>query len=128
MILEKLIGTIAPHQCIRCGSEGSVVCAWCLSDIRVPVPPRCYRCKTLTRDFRVFSKCKRSSALRHVWVATVYDGLAKNVIRTFKFDRAQSTAGIIAAQMTDILPQLHSETVIVPVSSATSRIRQRQDR
>lgn len=125
MILEKLISVIAPYTCISCGYEGALVCAWCAPEMRTPLPSRCYRCKSLTQDFRVCKNCARHSALRHVWVSTTYEGLAKDITSSFKFERVQGAARVIAEQLAEILPYLSKETLIVPVPSATRRTRQR---
>lgn len=125
-ITERLISIIAPHLCLNCGAEGSVLCNWCKFDAITPLPPRCYNCRAITIDSRVCPKCKPNSRLQHVWVATEYEGVAKELTKLFKFDRAQGAAQVIGQAMADVMPYLDSSsTLLVPIPTATSRIRQR---
>lgn len=124
-IVERILSLVAPHICLVCGREGSLMCLWCAPDSYAAVPSRCYRCKRLMRDSSTCSSCKRHAPLRHVWVRTEYDGYAKQLLYLLKFGRAQAAAAIVAKTMAEILPYLPKDTVIVPVPTATSRVRQR---
>jgi competence protein ComFC len=125
LILDRLIGLIAPHTCIYCGSEGSLLCRWCMHEIIEPVPSRCYRCKKLTSSNSTCRSCRRVSPLRHVWVATEYAALPKKLIHRFKFDHAPAARHPIAQLMHEELPFLSPDTLVVHVPTATSRRRQR---
>ncbi len=124
-ILERIISAIAPHNCLGCGREGSLLCVWCSPDAAIPLPSRCYICRAITTDFAVCSKCRPKSKLKKVWVSTEYDGLAKKLVHSYKFQRAQSAAADIGRLMADVLPVLDTETLLVPVPSATSRLKNR---
>lgn len=124
-LIDKLIGLIAPHSCIKCGEEGSVVCGWCLPGLTAPLPSRCYACRAATTESRVCSRCRRKSRLRHVWVRTTYDGAAKQLVYDFKFGRKIAAAEPIALMMKEPLPHLPADTVIAHIPTATSRVRQR---
>src|SRR3990167_6321823 len=123
-IIERLISVIAPHACLACGAEGSLLCRWCLPDAFDPVPSRCYKCYKQTKDSLVCGSCKRSSRLKHVWVATEYNGLAKELVRKFKFQHAQAADALLAKAISKSLPFL-PDYVIVPVPTASSRRRAR---
>ena len=88
------------------------------------VPSRCYLCKVASNDFATCDKCRRNTKLKHVWVASEFKDLAKELIHAFKFQRAQVAAPIIAQYMLDVLPYLKQMT-IVPVPTASSRVRLR---
>lgn len=120
---EYIIALVAPHSCIGCGLEGSLLCTWCVERLP-PVPPsRCYRCKALTREFAPCRGC--ASRLRHVWPTTLYEGLAKDILQRYKFARAQAAAEILAEHMNNILPHFPADTVVSYVPTATKRARQR---
>jgi competence protein ComFC len=121
-VVERLISVVAPHECLVCGSEGDLVCGWCLPDVFEPVPSRCYRCYKQTTDSQVCITCKRSSKLKHVWVATEYSGHAKELVRVFKFERAQAADSILAKSIYKTIPYLPGY-IIVPVPTASSRRR-----
>jgi ComF family protein len=124
-ILEKLINIIAPNSCISCGSEGSILCDWCKPDALLPIPSRCYRCQAQTKDFLVCPKCRKVSKLRHVWVVTDYEGIAKDLIKSLKFGYKRESAEIIAGAMADTLPYISDDALIVPIETASIRVRQR---
>jgi ComF family protein len=122
---DKLIGLVAPHTCMICGEEGSVVCQWCLPDFALPLPARCYRCKAVTVESLVCKSCRKTSRLRYVWVRASYEGSAKQLIHDFKFERKQAAAQPMVQMMAEALPYLPTETLIVHIPTATSRVRQR---
>lgn len=124
-ILERLVSTIAPHVCLRCGDEGAVVCDWCLPDFATPLPSRCYKCRAQSINSLVCGKCRRESRLKHVWVRTSYEGLAKQLIHDFKFVRKQAADQPLARLTAECLPFLPSEVIVTHVPTASKRIRQR---
>lgn len=124
-ILERLLSVIAPHICIGCEAEGSLLCRWCCTELIEPLPERCYRCHALSPDSRVCEKCRSHSPLRHVWIVTPYAGAAKQLVHKLKFERASAAAHPIARSMCEILPFLPPNIVVTHIPTATSRIRQR---
>lgn len=124
-ILERFISLIAPHQCLGCGYEGAVICDWCLPDFATALPARCYKCRSQTDNSLVCKKCRPKSRLKHVWVRTSYEGLAKRLIHDFKFERKQAGALPIVRLMTECLPFLSPDTIVTHVPTAPARIRQR---
>lgn len=124
-LLDYLFSVIAPHACLVCLKDGKLLCDWCILDAFEPVPSRCYHCKRLTSDFATCLACRRRAPLRHVWVKSQYSGVAKQLLHSFKFERARSAAPVIASAMYETLPYLPVNTILVPVPTATSRVRQR---
>ena len=123
-ILEKLISAVAPHQCIVCGTEGQLVCRYCEPDLSLPLPPHCYRCNALSMSNAVCVACRRISPLRHVWVASDYSKYAKQLVYLLKYEGAQEAAASMGHAMQSTMPYLEDAT-LVPVPTATSRVRQR---
>lgn len=124
-ILERLISTLAPHQCLTCGAEGATVCAWCLPDFIAPVPARCYRCRVATENSAVCRKCRRTSPLSHVWVRTTYEGDAKLLVHGLKFQRKRAAAAVAGKLTAEALPYLDRSMIVAHVPTATSHVRQR---
>ena len=124
-VAERIISVLAPHLCIVCGSEGSIVCAWCMPEVADALPSRCYICFAVTDESATCIKCKRKSKLSHVWIRAKYEGYAKQLIRDFKFGRKQAAAKNIAQLMHEPLPFVNPDTIISHVPTATSRVRQR---
>lgn len=75
-------------------------------------------------DFATCNKCRRKTTLKHVWVASEFTDLAKELIHAFKFERTQAAAPIVASYMHELLPYLE-DIAIVPVPTASSRVRLR---
>jgi ComF family protein len=89
-----------------------------------PVAPMCYRCRELTDSGKTCPTCRAHSDLFAVRAVAVYQGVAKDLVWQLKFKGAQAAATEIAATMARFAP--HSpEYVLVPASTATSRVRQR---
>ncbi|HUS25859.1 MAG TPA: phosphoribosyltransferase family protein [Nevskiaceae bacterium] len=76
----------------------------------------------MSKNFQTCMRCRRSSALKNVWVTTAYGGLAKESIHALKFGRAQSTAADIAQAMAIQLP---AGLLVTHVPTATDRVRKR---
>ena len=123
-ILDQIIAVIAPHNCLGCGQEGPLLCTKCAQDMPA-LPDRCYRCAVLTRDSAVCERCRRQSPLRHVWVAAQYEATAKDLVYQLKFGRAAAACEPLVEAMSSRLPFLPEQTFIVPVPTATMRVRQR---
>lgn len=124
-IVERVISILAPHICVGCGEEGSILCDWCAPDFATPLPSRCYRCKTQIENSLVCKKCRRESSLKHVWVRTEYAGASKRLIYDFKFERKQAAARPLARLAAECLPHLPPDTLVVHVPTASHRVRQR---
>jgi ComF family protein len=121
-IIDKLISSIAPHDCLGCGYEGRIVCAACLANFK-RVPERCYHCYKLSPGGRTCADCRRQSSLHVVRAATVYDSLAKEIVWRLKFHGVQEAASIMARQMASF--GLDESMILVPVPTATRRVRNR---
>jgi competence protein ComFC len=123
-LAEKLISFITPFACLSCGQEGNLICKECQPTVRQPVPSRCYRCHTATISYAVCERCRRESCLKHVWASTELAGLSRKLLLTFKFERAQAAAPLLAGYMNQELPE-QSGIIIVPIPTATNRLRAR---
>ena len=122
-LLELLIDILAPLECLNCGNEGSLLCSSC--DKHLPVAAsHCYRCHTPTLNYEVCSTCSSNSSIRNVYVATVYSGVAKDILWQLKLAGVRSSAQLIASKLA-LLVSNKSNTLLVPVPTATSRARQR---
>lgn len=116
---------VAPHNCLVCEREGGLLCAWCQPDACLPLPDRCFRCQKISHGSRVCTNCRRICQLGYVWVATSYEGAAKELLHKFKFERAKSGAQIIANYLDERLPYLKPATLVsfVPTSPQRARLR-----
>ncbi len=124
-LLDGLLSIIAPHNCIVCGAEDGLLCAWCLPEAFPGLPSRCYRCYRTTSDSATCEHCRRRTAVKHAWIVTDYRGTAKQLVHDYKFGRARAAAPILGSVLADALPYISAHTLIVPVPTASIHIRQR---
>lgn len=124
-LLETIIGVVAPLKCAICAREGTPLCEICGIDALTPLPPRCFSCFARTVDYRTCSTCRTKAPLLHVWVASEYNPAIAGIIKSYKFKRNRALARPLAKLMADQLPYLKQDFVIVPIPTATARVRQR---
>lgn len=122
-LFDALIGKIAPHDCLACGTEGYLLCVACTDRLAV-IPGRCYKCEKLSLDGLTCANCRPTSPLCQVQVATAYDGSAKALIWQLKLAGARAATRIMAGRMA-IMVRCDAATTIIPAPTATGRVRQR---
>lgn len=122
-LIDRLLAMVAPHECLGCGAEGALLCAVCAQALPA-IPSRCYRCHKVSAEARTCSGCRKTSRLRSVGVATIYEAVAKEIVWKLKFAGAQEAAKVMATRMVPLL-EVPLTAVFVPVPTATSRVRRR---
>ena len=84
----------------------------------------CVLCNKPTVDSRVCAACRTQTPLRHVWMAATYEGIAKKLIRAYKFERLRAAYKPLAVAMAETLPYFE-DIVVVHIPTAPRRVRQR---
>lgn len=79
----------------------------------------------LQRAASVCTACKRTTPLRTVATCFAYEGLAKELLHTAKYERAEAGLREIAQLMAPSLAVFDDVDAIVPVPTASSRERER---
>lgn len=120
-MLDSLISLYAPRQCLGCQAEGSLLCRPCSDSLTAAA--RCYHCRALSSAGRTCSSCRRRSGLYAVQVVAKYQDLGKELVGRLKFAGAKDAASVMATTMS--LLSLPKNAVIIPVPTATGRIRLR---
>ncbi len=124
--LDTIFELIAPHQCIACGIEGEVLCTMCLANAGGTIQPRCAGCMRLSKNSKTCQTCKSWLNIYAIYVATLYEGIYEQMIRSFKFNVRRQTAIPMAKMLYDVIPSDLPDGIIVsPLPTAPSRIRQR---
>jgi len=124
-IIEHFFGLLAPHDCLNCGREGSLLCSDCSAINLESVPERCYYCYRASSNSTTCPACRHYSVLKHVWVRSDYTKTAKQLVHALKFNFAKDAAGQIAKELQKVLPSINENTVIVHVPAASSHVRRR---
>lgn len=122
-MLDRIVSLIAPHECLACRAEGSLLCSGCQSEV-LAIPERCYKCLALSPDSLTCSICRRSSPLNSVQAATSYGGITKELIWKLKFHYARAAVEPMA-QLLASRVVFEEDSLLVPIPTATSRVRQR---
>lgn len=124
--LHYLVSLYAPHECVRCGLEGRVLCEACHSYLSAPPVSQCYRCGSLSSLGRTCAACYRQTGLLSVNCATRYEGVAKSLVWNLKFERSREAANILGRYMAELYGELlTNDVLVVPVPTATRRVRRR---
>lgn len=121
-MFDRLLSIIAPHYCLGCDREGTLLCQECSGGLPV-LAERCYRCHSLSPSGRTCVKCRRQSPLHTVTAATQYGELAKDLVWKLKFAHAPAAAESIAHIIRDRV--VFDDAILVYVPTATARVRQR---
>ncbi|HXE10005.1 MAG TPA: double zinc ribbon domain-containing protein, partial [Verrucomicrobiae bacterium] len=122
-IIDRFIGLLAPYECLSCGAEGELLCQTCIQQLPM-LPPQCYRCLEVSSDGRTCSACLDASELYSLRALTPYAGHAKDLVWRLKSGGARAAAAVMAKGLLPLLPRSSSQ-VIVPVPTASSRVRSR---
>lgn len=123
-VLERAIGWLAPPQCIKCGAEGAVLCGGCSAGLPA-FGQHCWRCNRLSPGCRTCETCRHSGSPTHVYIFTDHDGLARSLLSAYKFGHQRAAAPVIARLMAGALTLPSKDYLLVPVPTATGRVRQR---
>ena len=123
-LIDRLVGLLAPFECMNCQSEGLMLCKLC-RQLLLPIPPRCFDCRKVSDDYRVCTKCRHTSQLYSVYVGTIYQGFAKDMVWRLKYWSAKAISIEMAQIMANKLSSLDDQTIVVPVPTTTKRTRQR---
>jgi ComF family protein len=123
--LDKLVGVIAPHQCLACGLEGSLLCDSCMQTAGEPLVPRCVGCHKLSDKFKTCKSCKSWLLVDSVFVSTSYEGVYEELLFAMKFDSKRQAAEPIAKIMAEAGTYEFEDSLLCPVPTASSRVRQR---
>lgn len=123
---------LAPPVCVGCGVEGYALCMLCQETEILPYGEKCWRCGRMTERAATCNSCSYLHSPRFIWISTDYAGAAKELVKIYKFGHLRTAAVPMAAIMKDTLLQYNTDEelnkknyLIVPVPTATKRIRQR---
>lgn len=130
--MDSMVGWFAPTICVGCGTEGSSLCPICRHSEIIPFGERCWNCAALSPRAQTCQRCRINGSPRFIWIATDYDGLAKSLIQKYKFGCQRGAAAPLASIMAQTFWAFNSKEhvqesayLVVPVPSASSRVRQR---
>ena len=123
-VFDRVLSVIAPHSCLGCGIEGTILCLECSEQID-RLPSVCYSCGKATSFYKPCDACIGKTKPAHIWIVANYDKLAKDLVRSCKFESKRPAAYAMAKMIDSALPFFGEDPLIVFVPTANSRVRER---
>lgn len=123
-LMESIIRIFAPHSCLSCDAEGSLLCNSCWYVLKF-AKPECYKCHKPNKNSKTCRECHKISHISNVWVRSNYLLTAKELLHLLKFERNYEAHKIIAKALGESIGYLNPKTIIVPVTTSNSRKRER---
>lgn len=117
-MIDTLLSLIAPHLCVSCGQNGTVLCDNCNSDI----------IEAYTRQCIV---CGESHMLLHnvpfngAWYVGARKAVLQRLIGSYKFNGLRSAASHLAKLLAQTTPPLSASTIVTWIPTNPRHIRQR---
>ncbi len=124
-IAESLIAVVAPHFCVGCGERGDLLCSKCIHLLGEPVSGQCVYCGKTCFEDSTCNQCAHDRTINRLSIRCTYKDVPKLLIKQLKYHHARSAAKVIADSLQIYPEQIHERTVIVPIPTASSRIRHR---
>ena len=123
-MIDKCLALLAPHLCPGCGIEGSLLCDSCKNDILDEHFLYCIACgKGLPGRNGLCSECMMP--YERAWCVADRRDHLQQLIGNFKFTNAHAAHRPLAELLHEHLPTLPTNTIVVPVPTVSSHIRQR---
>jgi len=122
-MIDELLSSIAPHICCGCGQIGTLLCDSCKDDITCNKLDICLVCLRPCGEAGICQNCH--VPYDKAWFVGLRRDTLQRLVGLYKFERMRSAYKTIGDLMIDSLPRLPSDTVIVPVPTVRSHIRER---
>lgn len=121
-ITERVLQLVAPHPCFGCGKVGSLVCLHCKYDIVSEPFLGCILCGKPCLE----GVCtEHNTAMEKVFVVGMRHGVVSALINGLKFRYMKAAAKNAAQLLDEYLPIFPASTIIVPIPTVRSHVRQR---
>ena len=123
-MIDRAFSFIAPHHCCGCGIIGTLLCDNCKYDIIDEPFYGCFVCSNPTSaDRTLCGDC--IVPYSRAWCAGERSDTLKQLINVFKFSRAKSAYKQLSLLLDETIPQLPTDTVVVPIPTVPAHIRER---
>lgn len=124
-MIDNCIALLAPHLCSGCGFEGAVLCENCKYDIVSEPFSHCVACgKDLAGRNGLCGGCGHLPYARGWCIGERHEQLQR-IIGDYKFNNMRGAHKALAELLDAHLPELPDNTVVIPVPTVSSHIRQR---
>jgi len=121
-MVDKVLEIIAPHLCSGCQKIGSPLCDHCKYDIIEMPFEACLLCLEPTS---VGICIEHNKSYKNAWIVGERTGTLQRLIGGFKFQNMKAAARNLAQLLDERLPELPANTLIIPIPTAPSHVRER---
>lgn len=121
-MINKLLQIVAPHHCYGCAKVGSVLCEECKYDINDDAISGCVVCQAPSLS-GICTVCHTS--YQRAWCVGERSDTLRRLIDAYKFQCNKDVARALAHLLDTHLPQLPTDTVLIPVPTIRRHVRQR---
>lgn len=122
-MIDKLLNIVAPHLCCGCGKIGSLLCGNCKYDITSESYSSCINCQRPTGENAICTQC--NVPYKQAWCVGERMDTLQRLIGVYKFSNARAAHKPLAQLLDETLPVLPTNTVIIPIPTVASHIRER---
>lgn len=122
-MVDDLLSIVAPHHCCSCDKVGTVLCDNCKYNIICEQKPICLVCGRPTKQSWFCNECV--TTYERAWAVGERSGVLQRLIGNYKFERVKAAYIPLAELLLSALPDLPLETIIVPIPTVPSHVRER---
>ena len=122
-MVDTLLSLIAPHPCCSCGAIGRILCDHCKYNIVNESYSACVSCGIAAAQNGICHTCAVPYA--RAWCAGERADVLQRLIGLYKFQNAVEAGAVIGDLLLGALPDLPPETIIVPIPTVRSHVRER---
>lgn len=121
-MVDRLLDIVAPHLCSGCGEIGTLLCDNCKYNITSQAFSGCILCNRTSNE----GICQHHKvAFQQIWVVGERSGTLQRLIGGFKFQNMKTASRSLAELLDARIPSLPDTTVVIPVPTASTHIRER---
>jgi ComF family protein len=121
-MIDNMLSVVAPHLCSGCGKIGSPICYHCKENIIKHPFIGCVVCE-LPSETGICEGHKMPYS--QAWIVGKRQGILQYLIGIYKFQNVKAAAKSLAELLDRSLPPLPAHTVIIPIPTTPSHIRER---
>lgn len=122
-MINSVLSFVAPHHCCGCDKIGTLLCSDCKNNITIESNPVCIACKRPTGAMWLCNTCRLP--YERAWAVGLREGILQRLVGLYKFERVKSAYLVLADILSDAIPELPTNTIIIPIPTTPSRIRER---
>jgi competence protein ComFC len=121
-MIDSVLSFVAPHYCCGCDKIGCLLCDNCKNNIVHETEMVCVKCNRPTGNSWLCNTCR--VPYERAWLVGSRTGILQRLIGNYKFERTKSAYRELGELLMNVLPQLPPNTVLVPVPTVASHIRE----